>query len=1229
MSAWQILPGGCGGGDYRWEPCGGHSGAALENEPNGAPTEQRLPNSRLPSMSDLLLQGRSKLLENGDAASRSLPMFRTGSGKSVALKQSSVAKALSVLGDEDGDDFPDPGCSRLLENGDAALQSLPMFQTGSGKSVAPKQSSIAKALSVLGDEDGDDFPDPGCSKLLENGDAASRSLPMFRTGSGKSVALKKSSIAKALSVLGDEDGDDFPDPGQAHVRDFRPDRSSFLFQTGSGKVVSASPTGMERAKTLLGLEEGTDQHDFAGLRPTRRPPIVNNTNRCQLASHLDRKEGLVHADALHSLSAPSISFTCGTSLVETKLKDSGNCSNMQTKMCDIPSKPAPIKFQTAGGRSISISGDALKRARSLLGDPELGDFLNEGNFDSRPFSFLNERETGDNSSNKENDSSMSFLCQGTPKRNHMPNGFITPLRSSSNKACYPKVLEKPSFGDNLINKFDAAVCDSTDRSNFDVACLQKPLTTRSSSSPVIGKSLANGIGPGMNPHVRLSGGSLMDISNRIDITCSGAGKVETRRLKKASFVSPFKRPRSSAFSSPLKSDRLFSSSGLSTSLAKQSLHKGKVSSRYPSQIPRVYVSEYFAGPPQEQNTHIPDQLRRIKPDNAHKFVFTNESGLNGIGAEAFLHMLVQSGASTQHISKGWVTNHYRWIIWKLASYERYYPATTGKFLTTTNVLEELKYRYEREINHGHRSAIKRILEGDASPAAMLVLCVSAIHADDNLKTPSSTTPSNGTLNNNAMRLELTDGWYSVDALLDDLLSKHLMEKKIYIGQKIRIWGARLGGWAAPVSPLEETRTVTLLLHANGTYRAHWADRLGFCKGAGAPLAFRCIKSNGGPIPMTLVGVTRIYPILYRERFCSGDSIVRSERMEMKIRQLYNQRRSLVIEGAVSEFQRSTKDFLLSNDSDSEEGAKILKLLEMSAEPEVLMAEMSPDQLNSFAAYRSRLEVTRQSDMEKSIEKALQDAGLTEREVTAFMRVRVVGLKRRTYHGKSSQEEGFITIWNPTEKQQNDLIEGQAYAITGLVPAKSNSETIYLQARGPTTKWQHLSSREVENFEPFFSPRKAISLSNLGEIPLSSEFDIAAFVLYVGEVYTMANQKRQWIFVTDGSKVEKQAGEYDTSLLAISFFFPPTDDNSFVPINYNLVGSTVGFCNLIKRAKDQMNHLWVAEATENSNYFLSFDPPHFCHLKEAALSTHGWAKVSELIIDELKERVLFIIGGCKN
>ncbi|KAJ6858020.1 hypothetical protein NC652_040532 [Populus alba x Populus x berolinensis] len=92
-------------------------------------------------------------------------------------------------------------------------------------------------------------------------------------------------------------------------------------------------------------------------------------------------------------------------------------------------------------------------------------------------------------------------------------------------------------------------------------------------------------------------------------------------------------------------------------------------------------------------------------------------------------------------------------------------------------------------------------------------------------------------------------------------------------------------------------------------------------------------------------------------------------------------RSVTIEGIVSEFQRGMKSSNIYTDIDSEEGAKIFKILETSAEREVLMAEMSPQQLASFASYQSKLEATRQLDMEKAIGKALQDAGLGEREVT--------------------------------------------------------------------------------------------------------------------------------------------------------------------------------------------------------------------------------------------------------
>lgn len=37
------------------------------------------------------------------------------------------------------------------------------------------------------------------------------------------------------------------------------------------------------------------------------------------------------------------------------------------------------------------------------------------------------------------------------------------------------------------------------------------------------------------------------------------------------------------------------------------------------------------------------------------------------------------------------------------------------------------------------------------------------------------------------------------------------------------------------------------------------------KGVGAPLAFKSIKGSGGSVPRTLVGITRIYPVLYKER----------------------------------------------------------------------------------------------------------------------------------------------------------------------------------------------------------------------------------------------------------------------------------------------------------------------------------------------------------------------------
>lgn len=1175
MSTWQIISD--VENNFRWEIF------AREDEPKVESIQPHDYNIRIPSMEDLLCQEYSKRLENGRNNVEDSPMFQTGLGKSIVIKHSSIEKAISVLG---GEDVSSSDCLKLFENGRKKAESFPMFRTGVGKSVVIKQSSIEKALSVVADEDAFNSE---CLKLLENGSKNVESSPIFRTGSGKPVGIKESSIEKALFVLGSED---VSNSGQLHGRDSDFTFSNSLFQTGSGKRVKLSSGGLNRAKTLLGLEENDDNCSS----PLKTREVVSN----------------IRSMSATSVGKPPSKFTPFGS----ELKRGAIPNIIESEVNNFLLKPPSVNFQTAGGRSISVSSDALQRARSLLGDSEVGPLLNGGDIDDPIFSLFRENQSNHMSSMKENDHCASFSHQETAKGKNTWRSFVSPIRSASNQMLSSVISDKANGGFNLIKKFD----ESDPRSKNNV------LHSIDDENSVVGERTIL--------QRRTPGRPLADISNNSGPTYEDQKQTtsDRKRLGRRSSVSPFKRPRTAKFSAPLTKNLLSVPKGSSTLTSKDSRFKGKVSTRYPFQVPRVDIKQYFGGASFQQNMleQLPEQVRWMNPENAEKYMFCDDSGSDCIGSETFLHMLTQSGAAMQYISKEWIANHYKWIVWKLGCYERYCPAKFAvELLTVPNVLEELKYRYEREVNYGHRSAIKRILEGDASPASLVVLCISAIYSSCiSVNENYNQMALNGAETSRSPRIELTDGWYSIHALLDGPLSKQLVARKLFVGQKLQICGARLCGWVVPVSPLEASKTVSLMLHINGTRRAHWADRLGFSKGVGVPLAFRSIKASGGPVPRTLVGVARIYPILYKERFANGGSVVRSERMENNMMQNYNHRCSIVVEGVISEFQKGVEDSYISNDNDSEEGAKLYKILETVAEPEVIMAEMSPHQLTSFANYQAKLELSRQSDMQKLMDKGLKEAGLSAREVTPFIRLRVVGLTGRNSNQREvCPRQGLITIWSPTEKQLLELVEGKAYAIDGLIPLHSNSEVLQLQARGSATKWHPLSPIEMGHFEPFFCPRKPVLLSRLGDIPFSSEFDIAALVVYVGEVYKAANQKKQWIFVTDGSVSDLHLETSSSkSLLAISFCSPSIDQDSYAPVNHNLAGSTIGFCNLIKRERDQLNHLWVAEATENSTYFYSYDHLLASHLKDAAATAQKWANISSSTIEKLREKVLFIIGN---
>ena len=52
------------------------------------------------------------------------------------------------------------------------------------------------------------------------------------------------------------------------------------------------------------------------------------------------------------------------------------------------------------------------------------------------------------------------------------------------------------------------------------------------------------------------------------------------------------------------------------------------------------------------------------------------------------------GVDVKLLSQEWVYNHYRWVVWKLASMERSFPVTMASlWLNPEQILLQLKYRY--------------------------------------------------------------------------------------------------------------------------------------------------------------------------------------------------------------------------------------------------------------------------------------------------------------------------------------------------------------------------------------------------------------------------------------------------------------------------------------------------------------------------------------------------------
>ena len=78
------------------------------------------------------------------------------------------------------------------------------------------------------------------------------------------------------------------------------------------------------------------------------------------------------------------------------------------------------------------------------------------------------------------------------------------------------------------------------------------------------------------------------------------------------------------------------------------------------------------------------------------------------------------GVDPKLVPDGWVMNHYRWIVWVVDSLER---RLGRQVLTPTSIMDRLKYRYDREVDRGESSILRKVIEKYKSAAVPMVLCV--------------------------------------------------------------------------------------------------------------------------------------------------------------------------------------------------------------------------------------------------------------------------------------------------------------------------------------------------------------------------------------------------------------------------------------------------------------------------------------------------------------------------
>ncbi|OWZ37873.1 breast cancer 2 susceptibility protein [Cryptococcus neoformans c45] len=454
----------------------------------------------------------------------------------------------------------------------------------------------------------------------------------------------------------------------------------------------------------------------------------------------------------------------------------------------------------------------------------------------------------------------------------------------------------------------------------------------------------------------------------------------------------------------------------------------------PSQ--RLSLKQYHLHP--QYNTYeelvemgIPNDICAISPATAQYYQFLFKDNTH-VGTDEALAVMRRCGCAL--VTPEWTKNHWVQILWKLAGEVQARPDLLTEKWSWEEVISQLKYRYEREFGVAQRPLVRRILERDSSPSLPMVLLVSTIHSIDG---------EDGSVGS----LELTDGWYCINAQIDDCLKRAVVKGKIVVGRKLAITGAKLQSSSEGTDVFEARKTCRLVLSGNSTSLARWHARLGM-RSQPYISGLSSLSVDGGVITLMDIVIERLFPIA----FTNGDRNIREspwneeeeKRRQDKWKERYWSERTRLMEWKEKEVEK-VRDLgaLLtqyaietspaglqeeSSDTMENEFEELLHAKDLLSR----MRNFSSIQISHLARY-AQLRLSREMEEGRIEVETELETICPPRDVRDF---RMIRFRDGREGHREAFRKGMLSVWDARALGSTILKEGKRYLVSNLVPGKS-------------------------------------------------------------------------------------------------------------------------------------------------------------------------------------------------